>query len=100
MNEQEWIVMGVLIMLALGLVVNRHLIHKMEIPAPMATRRAGKIRATVSCFTGSTKLACTTANLPTRNIALSQRGALNETHNTDRILRGEDRLRCSQGYRR
>ena len=38
MNEQEWIVMGVLIMLALGLVVSRHLIHKMEIPAPMATR--------------------------------------------------------------
>jgi len=39
MNDQELIVMGVLIMLALGLVVSRHLIHKMEIPAPRATRR-------------------------------------------------------------
>lgn len=39
MNTDELIVMGVLMILAGGLMVARHFVHTMEIPAPMATRK-------------------------------------------------------------
>ena len=39
MNTEELIVMGVLIVLAGGLMVASHFVHTMEIPAPMATRK-------------------------------------------------------------
>ena len=39
MNTEELIVMGVLIVLAGGLMAARHFVHTMEIPAPMATRK-------------------------------------------------------------
>jgi len=39
MNTEELIVMGVLMILAGGLMVARHFVHTMEIPAPMATRK-------------------------------------------------------------
>ena len=42
MNTEELIVMGVLMILAGGLMVARHFVHTMEIPAPMATRKARK----------------------------------------------------------
>ena len=42
MNTDELIVMGVLMILAGGLMVARHFAHTMEIPAPMATRKARK----------------------------------------------------------
>ena len=39
MNTDELIVMGVLIVLAGALMAARHLVHTMEVPAPMATRK-------------------------------------------------------------
>tara|TARA_R100001594_G_scaffold18418_6_gene36563 strand:+ start:779 stop:1057 length:279 start_codon:yes stop_codon:yes gene_type:complete len=42
MNTDELIVMGVLMILAGGLMVARHFVHTAEIPAPMATRKARK----------------------------------------------------------